>query len=281
MPQNVQPIIDPSQPTCPPFGRNVVSIKPGDIFHRLTVIEFAGRNNRGVLIWRCRCSCGGETLAYGYGLKKGIKRSCGCLGREVTSKRSTTHGMTKTPTYNSWRCMMRRCYAPADIGYSRYGGRGITVCRQWRESFEAFLSGMGERPSKRHQIERIDNNGNYEPENCRWATRKEQARNRRSQRSLTFDGETLCVTEWAERLGFTERQLRNRIHQGWPVERILTEPVNHTRRMLTHSGETLCIAEWARRTGLSIQTICYRLDVQNHTAEDALTIPVKKRKRRH
>ena len=126
--------------------------------------------------------------------------------------------------------MIRRCEAPRDISYPRYGGRGISVCDRWRASFQAFLDDMGERPSKSYQIERDDNDGNYMPENCRWATRKEQARNRRSQTILTFNGESLCVSEWAERMGVKRGQLQNRINLGWPVERILTEPIHRYTR---------------------------------------------------
>ncbi len=197
----------------------------GKRFGRLLVTGFAGRGSKKVLIWNCRCDCGTECTAYGYILKRGAKRSCGCLGSEVTSKRSKTHGMTDSPTYKSWRSMIRRCEAPGDIGYPRYGGRGISVCDRWRASFQAFLDDMGERPSKSYQIERIDNDDNYTPDNCRWATRKEQARNRRSQTILTFNGESLCVSEWAERMGVHRGRLQNRINLGWPAERILTEPI--------------------------------------------------------
>lgn len=230
MPQNVQPIIDPSKGTEWPFGYHTCQIAIGQKFGRLTVVAFAGRNNNGLLIWKCVCECGGETLAYGHGLKKGTKRSCGCLGRDATIQRSTTHGMTKTITYNSWRSMIRRCEAPRDIGYPRYGARGISVCDRWRQSFERFLEDMGERPSKSYQIERIANEGNYTPENCRWATRSEQARNRRSNRMLSFNGKTQCLSAWVEECGMTLKQLQNRITLGWSVERILTEPIRRRRK---------------------------------------------------
>ncbi len=200
------------------------------IFGRLLVTGFAGRGSNKLLIWNCLCSCGTKCTSYGHVLKNGAKRSCGCLGSEVTSKRSKTHGMTNSPTYKSWRSMIRRCEAPGDISYPRYGGRGISVCTRWRDSFQAFLDDMGERPSKSYQLDRIDNGGNYEKDNCRWATRKEQARNRRTTVILTFNCESLCVSEWAERMGVERGRLQNRIDLGWPVERILTEPVRRYKR---------------------------------------------------
>ena len=114
---------------------------------------------------------------------------------------NATHGCTGTPTYRAWQDMIQRCYNPRRTRYPMYGGRGITVCQRWRESFEAFLKDMGTSPSPRHSIDRIDNNGNYEPGNLRWATAKEQSRNQRRNRVLTYQGETLCIAEWAERLG--------------------------------------------------------------------------------
>ncbi len=220
-------IVDTTSPT-PSFHRS--RDLTDKRFGRLVVTGFAGRGRGKLLIWNCRCDCGTECTSYGYGLTSGVKRSCGCLASEVTSKRSKTHGMHESPTYKSWRSMIRRCEAPGDISYPRYGGRGISVCDRWRASFQAFLDDMGERPSKAYQLDRIDNNGSYENENCRWATRKEQARNRRSQTILTFNGESLCVSEWAERMGVERGRLQNRINLGWAVERILTEPVRRYKR---------------------------------------------------
>ena len=199
-------------------------------FGRLVVIGFAGRGARKLLIWNCQCDCGTECTSYGYGLTGGVKRSCGCFQSEVTSKRSKTHGMTKSPTYKSWRSMIRRCEAPGDISYPRYGGRGISVCARWRDSFQAFLDDMGERPSRSQQLDRIDNEGNYTPGNCRWATRKEQARNRRSNTMLSHDGKTMCIAAWADHLGWTQGQIHNRLSYGWSIERALTQPIKPRRK---------------------------------------------------
>lgn len=144
--------------------------------------------------------------------------------------KNTTHGMSQTPTYQTWQAMCRRCRDPNFIVYADYGGRGITVCRRWANSFEAFLEDMSERPSKRHSIERIDNARGYEPGNCRWATQTEQMRNTRASKFLTHEGATRTMAEWAECAGISYGALQCRISQGWSVTEALTTPVRPMRR---------------------------------------------------
>lgn len=152
----------------------------GQIFGSLTVIDQAGSAG-GVKWWRCRCACGGETEVRSSHLRMGQVKACkGCRNRAIRLA-NTTHGLTKTPEYKTWLNIRDRCYNPENTSYKYYGGRGIRVCKRWRNSFEDFLADMGKRP-KGLSIERKNTNGNYTPDNCCWATAKEQANNRRNNR---------------------------------------------------------------------------------------------------
>jgi hypothetical protein len=168
-----------------------------------------------------------------------------------------SHGMCRTPEYARWFSMKARCYNPKDSNFARYGGRGITVCDRWRNDFQAFFADMGPPPTPAHQIERIDNDGPYSPENCRWATRTEQASNRHTNQTITFRGETLTVQEWARRTGIKAPALYWRLHDGWDAERILTTPTVPT---YTAHGLTLTLAEWSKRLGVKKGTLWYRIN---------------------
>ena len=169
--------------------------------------------------WRCICDCGNGVTVTGHALAKGHTRSCGCLTKEKPIK----HGMARTLIYRAWSVMVQRATNPDHPSYDRYGGRGITLCERWK-SFENFYADMGDRPPDM-SLDRIDNNGPYSPENCRWATREQQQNNRRVNTRLTYNGRTLTVAEWGRVTGYGKGPIVQRMQSGWPVEAILTTPV--------------------------------------------------------
>lgn len=174
-------------------------------YGRLTIIETLADRRA-----RVRCDCGNEkTVRVDY-MKAGRTLSCGCLRAEMLSKRRTTHGMTESREYRAWRKMKERCYLPNTLNFNRWGGRGITVCEKWRNSFEAFLADMGPCPD-RGTLDRINVDGNYEPGNCRWITHKEQMNNMSSNVIIEHDGKALTMAQWAEYLGIKYATLRRRI----------------------------------------------------------------------
>lgn len=180
---------------------------------RLTVIRLGDRQGTSPR-WLCQCECGKETLVQGPSLRTGRQKSCGCLRREVSSLKSTTHGLSHTAEASIWNAMKQRCYNPKHVAYLRYSGRGIQVCERWLNSFEDFLKDMGPRPSTRHTIERNDGTKGYQPDNCRWATYKEQCSNT-SRNVYVFDGdEKVTVTEWARRHGVNVQTAFGRYRRG-------------------------------------------------------------------
>jgi hypothetical protein len=168
-----------------------------------------------------------------------------------------THGMAGTREYSRWSNMKARCEKASHRDFGRYGGRGITVCERWRSDFQAFMDDMGPAPSDTHTIERIDGDGPYSPENCRWATPTEQASNRHTNQTITHQGETLTVQEWSRRTGIGAPALYWRLHDGWDAERILTTPTAPT---YTAHGLTLTLAEWSKHLGVKKGTLWYRIN---------------------
>lgn len=197
----------------------------GARFGRLQVIDQAGSNSSGV-IWNVVCDCGTTKTVEGRALRKGATKSCGCWARDraatVLAEVKTKHGMVRTGTYQSWLSMRQRCNYAKHAAYHRYGGRGIKICDRWND-FEAFLIDMGERPEGM-TLDRIDVDGDYTPENCRWATHKQQVNNRRSNRFIEHDGQVLSVAQWAEKTGLRPEQIIQRLDSGWSVEKTLETP---------------------------------------------------------
>ncbi len=193
----------------------------GRVFGRLTVMSAvavaAGAKSR----WVCRCACGNETTAQGSNLATGAVASCGCLRRDLMRAAKTTHGASASRAYDCWTGIKKRC-RPHGVGrdFDNYAGRGITLCARW-QTFENFLADMGE-PPPGLSLDRIDNDGNYEPGNCRWADRKTQARNQRHVIWLEHNGKRKRLVEWAEDLGVPYYLLYKRLRLGFPAAKILT-----------------------------------------------------------
>lgn len=195
--------------------------RAGQRFGRLRVLIPEGRR-KGLLAVLCICDCGNLKALPKTSLLHGFTRSCGCLGAESRKQNTRTHGMSNKPIYAIWRNMRDRCQNPNHQDFYLYGGRGIRVCDRWQK-FENFFADMGHRP-KGKTLDRKNGNKDYSSENCRWATPKQQARNTRRNRLLTFQGKTQCVADWTEECGYPVGLIVNRLGDGWSVERALTTP---------------------------------------------------------
>ena len=211
------------------FGKDKSKNIVGQRFGRLVVVaripKPEGSKARDAN-WLCKCDCGNEAHVRTRALLIGTK-SCGCLNRENQARLlplyRTKHGMYGTKEHRAWRKMKERCENPETDSYPYYGGRGITVCERWRNSFESFLADVGWSPSPRHSIDRIDSNGNYAPGNVRWATRQEQSRNRRDRALITFDGQTKMLVDWADETGIGIATLHDRLYNHrWGIDRAMT-----------------------------------------------------------
>ena len=199
----------------------------GKRFGKLVAIKTAGKTKNGAYLWQCKCDCGNEIIANVGNLKNGHTKSCGCLRVDRCKPNFTKHGLEHTRLYGIWSDMRLRCYDEKNIAYHRYGGRGITICDEWKNDVKAFYdwaTANGYKDSL--TIDRIDNDGNYCPENCRWATVKEQASNRRSNILVTHNGKTQTMKKWANEVGTPYKVVWARMQKlGWSAERALTEPV--------------------------------------------------------
>lgn len=198
-------------------------------YNRLQVLSIAGKDPGGRYLWLCRCDCGKEVIVEGNNLRSGHSKSCRCLSTEQIVEFNISHGMSKTPTHICWLSMINRCYNPNNTGYKNYGGRGIKVCDRWLESFENFFEDMGERPNGL-TIERINNGGDYSPENCKWATRKEQSNNSRHNRVITLNGKTQNLQQWREELKIPKGTLQSRITRGKSHEEAILQGQSTKRK---------------------------------------------------
>jgi len=197
--------------------------RQGDVFNYWTLIYYDKPSGK----WMAKCVCGKEKLVYSCHLASGKSISCSCIGR-------STHKMTKTPEYRSWNGAKMRCISPSNDRYASYGGRGISMCDTWLNSFEQFYIDMGNRPTGT-SLDRVDNNGNYSKENCRWATAKEQMRNRKVCEKY---GES--VASLAEKHNIPQSRLQTRLKRGWSLEDALTVGLVQGKKGFNKRGETKC-----------------------------------------
>lgn len=188
----------------------------GKRFGRLVALSISYQAKNEGTVWLCQCDCGKLVSVVIGSLSTGRTKSCGCLKSDVTRERLTTHGQCASPEYIAWSNMRQRCDNPCRPEYPDYGGRGIKVCERWTV-FENFLADMGKRPDGK-SIERRNNEGNYEPLNCVWATKIEQTRNTRRNHKIAHRGETKCLTEWVNALGLNYERVRGRLRIGWSFE---------------------------------------------------------------
>jgi hypothetical protein len=203
----------------------------GQNFTNWTVLRRNGKDIHGALLYECHCECGTVRDIAGYSLRNGDSKSCGCLQASKTSVRADgktthwsptkTHGMKGTPEYTAWAAMKGRCSNPNYENYPNYGGRGITVCKEWDDSFEAFYADVGPRPEG-HSLDRIDVNGNYEKNNVKWSCSEEQCNNRTNARYLTHDGRTQTIAQWSKETGVTYQTIHNRLERGWSAANALS-----------------------------------------------------------
>lgn len=207
------------------MGHKAINII-GEKYGKLVVLEKVGMNKNHQSLYLCQCECGNTTIVTKSNLRSGSVKSCGCL------KHEGKHGLSNTPIYNTWRDMKIRCYNEKSPSYKNYGGRGITVYSEWLDDFTTFYNwSINNGYKKGLSIDRINVNGNYEPNNCRWVTRKEQANNKRNNILITYNNETHNISEWGNITGINQARIRERIVKlKWTVEKALTTPIRPKKK---------------------------------------------------
>jgi len=261
----------------PRNGQEKNKIVAGMTFGRLTVVSVA--EIRKVA---CLCSCGRTTQTNKYDLLYGRTVSCGCYSLEMSKKRiekvNWSHGKSGTYEHKHWWQMVRRCTDRSFTLYEKYGGSGILISKQWvgTGGFVNFLDHIGESPSKRHTIDRVDNSGSYIPGNVRWATPKEQSRNRSTTIMISAFGRTQCIQDWADEMKIGHSTIQRRLAGGWDHELAVSAPARSVKtvksdaRIITAFGRSQHLAAWAKETGINRKTITSRIR-SGKSPEDALT----------
>lgn len=241
-------------------------------FGRLTVLHRHPENtNQGSARWICECGCENKTIVIvsAAHLRNGTIEGCGCVRRERVIAAKTTHGLRHTPENSAWRGIKDRCYNPKHRHYADYGGRGITMCDEWKDDFEAFYRDMGPRPSPEHSIDRVENDKSYSKDNCRWATAEEQANNRRSNLVYELNGVFKTLPDWCSDLGLNYKQTYQRIYRGMLFEEAIK--INNLIKSFpyTINRETRTIGEWCLQYGVRFYQTCRRL-YSGWTFEEAI-----------
>lgn len=250
----------------------------GKRFGRLTVMyqngfKYKPSGQRNVL-WHCKCDCGNEKDIPANTLRNGSSKSCGCLNRELAIERATIHGGCKNGTveniYKIWSNMEARCYQTSSVRYKEYGGRGIKICDSWLDysNFREWALKNGYKPGL--SIDRIDVNGNYCPENCRWATAIEQANNTRRNLYITAFGTTKTLAEWAREMGVDSRTIQQRLKSGWDAEKAISDTTDERTRKLHGFGKTQSIKQWSKEKGIKYKTLHNRLRKNGYDIEKAV-----------
>lgn len=229
----------------------------GKTFGYLTVIERIAVKG-GKAKWKCQCKCGNIVFPVAQALVLGTTKSCGCKRKSDFVTRNSSHGMSGNPLFRIWQGMMNRCHNANNKDYASYGGRGIVVCDRWQEPAN-FIADMGNRPSSKHSIDRVDVNGNYEPGNCRWATPLEQGENKRNSHILTIGGEKIHLAEAARRFNMSESTIINRINRGATDEEAISKPISKKNQTYDFNGRMLTLQQISDETGIKKLTIRQRI----------------------
>lgn len=248
----------------------------GQRFGRLVAVKRGENDKNNHTTWVCKCDCGNTKIINANNLRTGKSQSCGCATKESARKRKTTHGESKTRLYKIWAEIKERCYSPKNTSYKYYGERGIKMCNEWFYSYGTFKEWASTNGyTDELTIDRINVNGNYEPNNCRWATYKEQANNKRNNRFIMFNNEIHTLAEWADIVNIDQDILFMRLKRGWSEEKTLTTPIRDYS-CKDHLGNVYSsMSEMCRHYGIKLATYSRRIK-DGYSQEDALTIPVKK-----
>lgn len=247
----------------------------GNKYNRLTVLSYIGSKNYSHRIL-CLCDCGAKKEVDGWSVVRGLVKSCGCLLKEWY-KKPKKHGMSNTKEYKTWNKIKQRCLNPNNDRFNRYGKRGIKVCRRWLNSFDNFFKDMGYAPSKKHTIERINNNKNYSPSNCIWATRDIQNRNTSFNKYVIINGEKKCISEWCKIYGLNRGSVQSRLNKGMNPKEAILKPfdmrMSNWHKRYEYNGVSKSLTGWSQEYGISRFVIMYRIK-RGWSMKDALNTPL-------